>query len=168
MSEVLTTKATGEIAREHAANVEKLTRGTGLWIRDDIMFKAWELEQAPTLWIFGKPGVGKTMLAARTVEMLQNKYPQHSDIPSVTVVSHLSFNDNNPALQECAQLLRAAALQILKTNDRFKKHVIAGISKSQDMFASARRFWQQLSLASFTEDASSQSITSLAFMSWMD
>lgn len=81
LSDALKTKTTDEIAREHVANVEKLTTNTGLWIRDDAMFKAWEQEQAPILWVFGKPGFGKTMLAARTIEMLQNKYPQHSDIP---------------------------------------------------------------------------------------
>ena len=164
LADGLKTKSTEEIAREHAKNVEALTKGTGLWIREDVMFQTWEQETAPILWVFGKPGVGKTMLAARTIEMLQNKYPQHSDIPSLTSVSYLYFKDDKPDLQDCAQLWKAAALQIAKANDRFKKHVLATIDKKQDTFASARRIWQQLFLDFFTEDISSKSLTSLAFI----
>lgn len=165
LSDSLRTKTMDDIAREHAANVEKLTQGTGLWIRDDVMFHAWEQEQAPVLWVFGKPGVGKTMLAARTIETLQNRYPQHSDIPSLTSVSYLYFKDDNPALQDCTQMWKAAALQITKANDRFKKHVVATINKKhQDTFASARQIWRNLFLDFFSEDTSSRSPTSLAFL----
>ena len=164
LSEALKTKTTDEIASQHATNVEKLTTNTGHWIRDDSMFKAWEQEQAPILWVFGKPGVGKTMLAARTIEMLQKKYPQHSDIPSLTSVSYFSFKENDPALQDCAQFWKAAALQIANANDRFKKHVIATITRAHDTFASARRIWQKLFLDFFTEDTSARTLTSLAFI----
>ena len=164
LSEALKTKTTDEIASQHATNVEKLTTNTGHWIRDDAMFKAWEKEQAPKLWVFGKPGVGKTMLAARTIEKLQKQYPQHSDIPSLTSVSYFSFKENNPALQDCAQFWKAAALQIANANDRFKKHVIATITAAHDTFASARRIWQQLFLEFFTEDTSARTLTSLAFI----
>ena len=128
------------------------------------MFQAWEQEKAPILWILGRPGFGKTMLAARTIEMLHTKYPQHADIPSLTSVSYLYFKENNPALQDCAQMWKAAALQITKANDRFKKHAVATIAKKRDhTFSSARQIWQQLFLDFFAEE-SSQSLTSLAFI----
>lgn len=165
LSDALKTETTDDIVREHVANIEKLTKGTGLWIRDDFMFQAWEQEKAPILWVFGKPGFGKTMLAARTIETLQNRYPQHSDIPSLTSVSYLYFKDGNPTLQDCAQMWKAAALQITKANDRFKKHVLATIDKKQyDTFASARQIWRQLFLDFFSEDTSSKYQTSLAFL----
>ena len=141
----LRTETTDEIAQVHAASVEKLTHGTGLWIRDDVMFQAWEQEKAPILWILGNPGVGKTMLAARTIETLRNKYTQHSDIPSLTSVSYPYFKENNPALKDSARMWKAAALQMTKANDRFKKYAVAKIAKqSEDTFSSARRIWQQL------------------------
>ena len=160
----LSTSSYDEIARQHASNVEKLTKGTGLWIKDDVMFQAWEQEAAPILWVFGKPGVGKTMLAARTIETLHNKYPQHSDIPSLTSVSYIYFKDGNPALRDCAQLWKSTALQTVRANDRFKKHVLAIIEKKQETFASARRIWEEIFLDFFTENSTSQSLTSLAFI----
>lgn len=164
LSDALKTNTVEEVAREHAGNWEKLTKGTAVWIRDDVMFQAWEQEKAPCLWVFGKPGVGKTMLAARTIETLQNKYPQHSDIPSLTSVSYLYFKDHNPKLQDCAQMWKTAALQITKANDRFKKHVLATIEKKQDTFVSAKLIWRHLFLDFFEEDVSSQTLTSLAFI----
>lgn len=164
LSDSLKTSTVDEMAREHVGNVEKLTKGTGLWINDDPMFQAWEQEKAPILWVLGKPGVGKTMLAAKTIEMLQDMYPQHPDIPSLTSVSSLYFKDDNPALQDCAQMWKTAAFQITRANDRFKKHVIATISKSQDCLASAKRIWEQLFLNFFTDSTLSPSATSLAFI----
>ncbi|KAL6716248.1 hypothetical protein ACLMJK_005814 [Lecanora helva] len=164
LSDALKTDTADEVAREHVGNWEKLTKGTAIWIRDDVMFGAWEQEEAPCLWVFGKPGVGKTMLAARTIETLQSRYPQHSDIPSLTSVSYLYFKDDNPKLQDCAQMWKTAALQITKANDRFKKHVLATIQKKQDTFASARQIWKQLFLDFFQEDLPSSPLTSLAFI----
>ena len=164
LSDSLRTKTVDEMAREHVGNAEKLTQGTGLWIKDDTMFQSWEQEKAPILWVFGRPGVGKTMLAARTIEMLQDRYPQHPNIPSLTSVSYLYFKDDNPALQDCAQMWKTAAFQITRANDRFKKHVIATIKKNPDCLASAKHIWQQLFLEFFTDSTLSQSTTSLAFI----
>lgn len=166
LSDSLINKTTtvDEMAREHVGNVEKLTKGTGLWIKDDPMLQTWEQEKAPILWVLGKPGVGKTMLAAKTIAMLQDMYPQHPDIPTLTSVSYLYFKDDNPALQDCAQMLKTAAFQITRANDRFKKHVIATISKNQECLASVKRIWQQLFLDFFADSTLSPSATSLAFI----
>ncbi|KAL8735743.1 MAG: hypothetical protein Q9181_002690 [Wetmoreana brouardii] len=159
----LKTNTIDETAREHASNVEKLTKDTGDWIRRDSMFQDWEQEKAPLLWVFGKPGVGKTMLAARTIEMLRSRYPQHSEIPSLTSVSYLYFKGGNPRLQDCTKLWKTAALQIAKVNVLFKKHVIKLVDE-EETFASAIRIWQRLFLDFFKEDTPSQFSTSLAFI----
>lgn len=38
------------------------------------------------------------MLAARTIEMLQNQYIQHREIPSLTSVSYMNFEDDKLVL----------------------------------------------------------------------
>lgn len=167
IAEALGTATFDEIAREQAGNKDRLTKGTAVWIRDDAMFQAWEQEQAPFLWVFGKPGVGKTMLAARTIKTLHDKYPQHSDFPSLTSISYLYFKHDNPKLQDCAQMWKTAALQITKTNDRFKKHVLTTIAawkNRQDNLYSAQNVWQELFIEFFSESETAKSSTSLAYI----
>jgi hypothetical protein len=163
ISAALKTEATHHISAKYNTNAEALTKGTGIWIKDDPMFQAWEEEKAPILWILGKPGVGKTMLATRTIEVLKTKFPQHPDIPSLTSVSYLYFKDDNPELQDCTKMWKAAASQIVNSNKRFKKHVLS-VLKQDDAFASSRRAWELLFLNFFTEESSTQGETSLAFI----
>lgn len=99
------------------------------------MSQTWEQEKASILWIVGDPGVGKAMLAATTIEMLRNKYPQHSDIPSPHVGQLSRFRAKNPALQDSAQMWKAAALQMTKATYRLKEYAVATIvKKSRDTF----------------------------------
>ena len=152
-------------AREHATNLEKLTQGTGLWIKDDSVFQAWEEEKAPVLWVYGKPGVGKTMLAARTTEILQNRYPWHSDVSALTSISYLYFRNDNTALQDCAQTLKADALQITKINNRFKKHVLTTIAREEhDSLTSTRQIWRKLFLKFFCEEEPRHGPLTLVFL----
>ena len=157
--DLLRTSTMDANSQEHAANVEKLTKGTGFWIRDEPNFQSWEHETDPILWVLGKPGVGKTMLAARTIETLQHKYLQNPDKPgpSYTSVGYLYFKDDDPALQDCIQMLKTAVLQIAKVDDQFKDYAMALIDANEDAFASARRIWKQLFLEFFTEARSPRS-----------
>lgn len=84
------------------------------------------------------------MLAARIIELLLEKYPQHVDIPSLTSVSYVYFKNDNIKLQSCAQMWKTAAFQMSRANIQFKKHVITTIGKHQDTFASTRRIWRRL------------------------
>jgi hypothetical protein len=163
IAERLQTDTTSAIAQKYQQNIESLTKGTGLWIRNDPMFQAWQKEHAPILWILGRPGVGKTMLATRTIELLKNKFPQHPDIPSFTSVSYLYFKDGDPKLQDLAQMWKAAAAQIITANDRFKKHVLAAI-KDPGIFDSPRRTWETLFLDFFEADSAAKGQASLAFI----
>ena len=165
LNDTLHTTTFPTLAQLHLANLDKLTKGTGLWIKDDVMFRLWKEEHAPILWVFGKPGVGKTMLAARTVETLQNVYPQHTDIPSLTSVSYVYFKDDNQDLQDCINIWKAVALQIVRTNYKFKRHVLEVVKKEPDLFVSAKWVFQRLFLDFFTEHVQRKSsLTSLAFI----
>lgn len=49
LSDCLKLKSVDDNAREHAANIERLTKGTGDWIRTDPMFRDWQEAKAPVL-----------------------------------------------------------------------------------------------------------------------
>jgi hypothetical protein len=143
--------------------VDRLTAGTGLWIAEEPMFQAWEQERAPILWIFGKPGSGKSFLAARTIEILKSKYPQHPEHPSLTSVSYVYIKDDNPDLQDLNQLLKTIAAQIARVNPRYQRFAARAIRDS-DAVASASRTWDNLFLRFFTEDTPADVATSLAYV----
>ncbi|KAJ7271021.1 ankyrin repeat-containing domain protein [Mycena rebaudengoi] len=47
--------------------------GTGKWLLEDPRFRAWLFGSGETIWCFGIPGAGKTVLASIVVEYLRNK-----------------------------------------------------------------------------------------------
>lgn len=59
------------VAEDLSGLLEQRHRGTCRWIFDTDEFKGWHSSLLPTLWIRGKPGSGKSMLAATLIEQLQ-------------------------------------------------------------------------------------------------
>ncbi|KAJ7210937.1 ankyrin repeat domain-containing protein [Mycena rebaudengoi] len=49
--------------------------GTGTWLLDDVRFKDWVLSPGGTLWCYGMPGAGKTVLSSIITEYLRSKFP---------------------------------------------------------------------------------------------
>ncbi|KAJ7249840.1 ankyrin repeat-containing domain protein [Mycena rebaudengoi] len=49
--------------------------GTGMWLLNDIQFKDWVLSPGGTLWCYGMPGAGKTVLSAIITEYLRRQFP---------------------------------------------------------------------------------------------
>lgn len=142
--------------------MDKLTKGTGLWIADEAMFRAWEQEKAPVLWIFGKPGTGKSFLATRIIDILKNKYPQHVEHASLTSVSYFYIKED-PNLQDMNQILKTIAAQIVKVETRYQKFA-ARVIKDSDKIVTPSHTWENLFLNYFTEDMSADTSTSLAFI----
>lgn len=162
LSEALYTKAAAIVAAKYADNLDRLTKGTGLWITDEAMFRAWEQEKAPILWIFGKPGTGKTFLATRIIDVLKNKYPQHVEHASLTSISYFYIKED-PDLQDMNQILKTIAAQITKVESRYQKFA-AHIIKDPDKIVTARLTWENLFLDYFTEGISADTTGSLAFI----
>ncbi|MCJ1386684.1 hypothetical protein MMC17_009810 [Xylographa soralifera] len=129
LSNSLAVEAASIVKRRHDENLETLTKNTGLWIRDEPLFRAWQEEKAPLLWIFGKPGTGKTYLATKTVDMLHQMHPPQPDCTCLTSVSYFYIKDDNPNLQDLTQLLKTVALQITEVNDRFKRFAISVVKE---------------------------------------
>lgn len=104
------------------------------------------------------------MLATRTIEALRERHPQRSGIPSYNSVSFLYCKDDNPNLQNCAQIMKVAALQLSNANAQFSKHIATAIGRRDDTLFPARQLWQRLFLDFFSQsaDVSATSSSSVA------
>ncbi|KAJ7266745.1 ankyrin repeat domain-containing protein [Mycena rebaudengoi] len=49
--------------------------GTGVWLLKDTRFENWASRAGSTLWCYGMPGAGKTVLSSTIVDYLRDKYP---------------------------------------------------------------------------------------------
>ncbi|KAJ7210947.1 ankyrin repeat domain-containing protein [Mycena rebaudengoi] len=49
--------------------------GTGMWLLDDVRFQDWVLSPGGTLWCYGMPGAGKTVLSSIITEYLRSQFP---------------------------------------------------------------------------------------------
>jgi hypothetical protein len=139
-----------ELRNHHRKSADAVAATTGMWIQNDSMFAAWENGQGSLLWIFGRPGVGKTVLAAATVEALKNKYSRHADNGPVRPTGYMYFKESQPKLQNLSDMLLAVALQIAKQDQRFYKHLMETVRTYPDVLgkaASAESLWDRLFLS---------------------
>ncbi|KAJ7278138.1 hypothetical protein C8J57DRAFT_1060053, partial [Mycena rebaudengoi] len=54
--------------------------GTGVWLLDDTRFEDWVSRTGSTLWCYGMPGAGKTVLSSTIVDYLRDKYQSNVGI----------------------------------------------------------------------------------------
>ncbi|KIW11867.1 hypothetical protein PV08_09140 [Exophiala spinifera] len=138
------------LRNHHRMTADAIATTTGIWIQTDAMFAAWENGQGPLLWIFGRPGVGKTALAAATVEALKSKYSKYRGNHSVRATGYIYFREGQPKLQNLSNLFLAVAGQIAKQDQRFHQHVTQAIRTYPDILgqtASAESLWDRLFLS---------------------
>lgn len=139
-----------ELRNHHRKSVNAVAATTGTWIQNDSMFATWENGNGSLLWIFGRPGVGKTILAATTVEALKNKYSRNVENRPIRPTGYIYFKEGQPKLQNLSHMLVAVALQIAKQDQRFHKHLVEAIRAYPDILAkiaSPESLWDRLFLS---------------------
>ncbi|KAJ9603004.1 hypothetical protein H2200_012299 [Cladophialophora chaetospira] len=140
-----------ELRNHHRKSTDAIAATTGMWIQNDSIFSTWENGNGPLLWIFGRPGVGKTILAAATVEALKNKYSRYPEKDrSVRATGYIYFKEGQPKLQNLSHMFVAVALQIAKQDQRFHKHLMEAVRTYPDILgktASAESIWDRLFLS---------------------
>lgn len=152
-----------ELINIHHNKVRGLTQETGYWLAKDPAWHAWTKDHAPLLWVLGKPGVGKSMLAARTIEVLQETSQSQSD-DSVTAVAFMYFKDDDFRLQNFLEMLKAVAFQIAGKDLRFKKHLLTSLVDHPECVASSRLLWKYCFLGYYISSKISASSASSAYM----
>ena len=144
----------------HNNVLEQTLEGTGNWIKDEPLYKAWIMQEEPILWIFGGPGAGKSFLSSNIISHLQGQYAQNPGRPVRTSVGYFYVKENDERLRSANALFKSVALQIANDNPVYKKHVV-NVCESPEKFGTAKVTWQSLFLDFF---CSQQSPDSAAFV----
>ncbi|KAJ7273817.1 ankyrin repeat-containing domain protein [Mycena rebaudengoi] len=107
--------------------------GTGLWLLDHVRFKGWVSSTGGTLWCYGMPGAGKTVLSSVITEFLRAQFttgnigvrmlsggqlifrkPLHSGSLAHTLYDMHYEKRTSPTLEEMHTLLRSAVAEYSK------------------------------------------------------
>ena len=103
-------------------NVTKADIGTNHWLWDHEAFKNWNENRSAILWIVGKPGSGKSVLAGSIQDrFLADMARKVSQASEKAVIIAAWFYSERESLKSHAFMLRAVLLQILdQDRDAFK------------------------------------------------
>ncbi|KAL4884628.1 hypothetical protein BJY04DRAFT_215092 [Aspergillus karnatakaensis] len=106
---------------DYESTLTRMTRqreqNTLVWIFQQPEYAAWIQNKnwkRDTLWIYGAPGTGKTVLAATILEGLRDYYTRHNVQQTTQYAVCYFFFDSNSALEQPeAAMLRALVAQLL-------------------------------------------------------
>jgi Cdc6-like AAA superfamily ATPase/uncharacterized coiled-coil protein SlyX len=135
LSSSLAPETLAAVDQKHVHSLKLLAPDTGLWIHDEESFKAWLNGNFPIFWVLGRPGTGKTILAAHTYETLKASNQQS--------VSIAYFKDDISTLQSSESLLKSTAHQIGRQNKAFQLHALEAL-KQRDSISGNWSFWDKV------------------------
>ena len=150
----------GKVQDRHNNVLEQMLEGTGNWIKEEPLYKAWINEEEPILWIFGGPGAGKSFLSSKIVSNLLDLHAQDSDHPARISVGYFYIKESDERLRSVNAIFKSVALQLANDNPVYKKHVV-NVCESRDRIGTAKSTWQNLFLDFF---GSQQNADSAAFV----
>ncbi|KAH8901670.1 hypothetical protein GQ53DRAFT_630535, partial [Thozetella sp. PMI_491] len=103
---------------------EKLLRGTTKWILEDEVFKPWLdfHDEGRALWIYGRPGVGKSMLATFLVEHLRD-LAKTFEPHRASLLAYYFFVPNATLGDSAAEVLRSLLHQLILQHPDMIKYV---------------------------------------------
>ena len=139
---------------------ERMLAGTGNWITEEPLFKAWINKETPILWILGGPGAGKSFLSSKIISHMQGFYAQDPSQPARVSIGYFFVKEDDERLRSSNAIFKCVALQIANHNPVYKKHVV-NVCESSETIGTAKSTWQSLFLDFFE---SQQNVDSRAFI----
>lgn len=121
----------------------KRVTGTGDWVHDERLFKAWLDRDKPVLWISGGPGSGKSYLSSNIIQLLMQLHPQRVQASSRISIAYYFCKDYDPELRSFNRALRTLAFQICQNDPVFAKYV-AAVCKFPEDIQTTESLWQKL------------------------
>lgn len=92
---------------------------TGQWFLESADFTSWKTKPNSFLWLFGRPGCGKTTLGSATVQHL------HSELscPATHAVLYYFFDFNDVSKRSLEGLLRSLLIQLTSNSEAASQHL---------------------------------------------
>ena len=115
---------------------EKRMTNSGDWLIEEPLFQHWIDQQEPLLWIFGKPGAGKTFLSSKIINHLQSE-----QMSPTTTVAYFFIKEDNQDLRSIDNILKSIAFQITQSDLLFRKHV-SKVCKNSENLRNSKTFWK--------------------------
>ena len=92
--------------------LEQRQEGTGVWFENRSEFAQWKNKPNSSLWLFGKPGCGKSILAASITEHIK----AHCRLKPETAVAFFYFDFADREKQKCGNMVRSLITQLCPPN----------------------------------------------------
>ncbi|KAF2222935.1 hypothetical protein BDZ85DRAFT_319243 [Elsinoe ampelina] len=129
---------------------------------DDTVFLKWKQGTSPLLWIFGRPGMGKSVLASRTISLLQSEHSAHAS--NLAMVAYMYFKSNVVTQQTCQQMVKSVMSQYMEQNQRFKKVLLEKLQGKHAVLQDPVRAWEEFILHSMVAHDSATYLHARAYL----
>jgi hypothetical protein len=90
--------------------IKQRQAGTGLWFIDSEQYKTWRTNSASSIWLYGIPGCGKSILSSTILESVR----QYCLDSSGKVVAYFYFDFNDAQKQTPDMMIRSLTYQLLQ------------------------------------------------------
>ncbi|RDW91705.1 hypothetical protein BP5796_02870 [Coleophoma crateriformis] len=87
--------------------------GTGEWLVCSDQFLRWKITENSIVWLYGKPGCGKTVLSSTAIEEIQDCFETASN----RAVAYFFFSFTDSEKQKPQNMLRSVIAQLLRQRD---------------------------------------------------
>lgn len=92
---------------------ELYQENTGLWLLSNNPFLKWKIDENPLLWLYGKPGCGKTLLSSTAIVEIQG----YCQIQPSRTMAYFFFSFTDAEKQVPENMLRSVVTQLLSQHD---------------------------------------------------
>ena len=110
-----------------AQQIRKPLDGTTTWLFEGELYKQWETNEKPILWLHGLPGTGKTFLACSVVERLKLRSKRLRRSPC----GWFFFSNTREDTKSMVNALIGAVLQLGQEDEVYAKQVLASLDKQE-------------------------------------
>jgi len=141
------TTAHDDVEEIYARNSKALLKGTGVWLEAEPFFQSWVTRGAAILWIFGRPGTGKTYLSTWIIKSVL----EQPDGERLNAMAYFFVKEDNGNLRNANIILKTLAWQIAKKDPGFRKHV-AVVCDQRIHTITAEDTWQNIFLDYYTSE----------------